>query len=677
MTMVEDHSDDEVESISTPTKSSPHKDTPTKREDGPSNALLSPADGIPASYKGTSSIRNFSSPGGSRLNHGSRDLLNSPSSSFSLKSSSELTLGGGSQTTKDGLLASLVASRTAGKSDLFNVKDSDEPVAKKARKVDGINKSSDNSLGYTFSKYVGSGSGFTILPVNSSTLTAGSGSSSSSSAGGSSRSGSSSTTASGSHSSSASITADPLSGSSVKLANLPGVSLTSVSRANMASSSSSGGRSSSGGGGGLMPPPSSVTLSPVPRQTNPSLVNSPNERLSESDSSLGGGGKSTGSPSSNSSSNKLSASDSSTKLSLLSSKDTNNKQTFLINPITGQFEMGPPEPDPDAAAAAAAAASGDALATKSTAATVSVVGSEPSKIKVEAGQTSPGGEHSLKLKLKVSGPKVKESSSSSSSSSNTSSSSSQQPQSGGKLPKLKIKLKEKSVELEQSSPPPSLHNNEDSLESTKTSALPPHHPQPPSASSLEDVNSSSSSSSSTKSPQDESTSSAASSANASSPPPQQQLEAVTAAASAGHVQIDLKTRVRIKPLPEKMRILENSKSSADGHHFVGKLNNSQINHISVDTTPDKQRSKKSNMKEKKGDKNRLKIWTDSLAKHTKREDSGSKETKRWPEVLENRLFVQGSGQHSNQSNKLENNKNLEQGKLFNVFIHLISEKIIF
>ena len=656
MTMVEDHSDDEVESISTPTKSSPHKDTPSKREDGPSNALLSPADGIPASYKGTS-IRNFSSPG-SRLNHGSRDLLNSPSSSFSLKSSSELTLGG-SQTTKDGLLASLVASRTAGKSDLFNVKDSDEPVAKKARKVDGINKSSDNSLGYTFSKYVGSGSGFTILPVNSSTLTAGSGSSSSSSAGGSSRS-SSSTTASGSHSSSASITADPLSGSSVKLANLPGVSLTSVSRANMASSS--GGRSTSGGGG-LMPPPSSVTLSPVPRQTNPSLVNSPNERLSESDSSLGGSGKSTGSPSSSSSSNKLSASDSSTKLSLLSSKDTNNKQTFLINPITGQFEMGPPEPDPDAAAAAAA--SGDPQATKSTA-TVSVVGSEPSKIKVEAGQTSPGGEHSLKLKLKVSGPKVKESSSSSSSSSNTSSSSSsQQPQSGGKLPKLKIKLKEKSVELEQSSPPPSLHNNEDSLESTKTSALPPH---PPSASSLDDVNSSSSSSSSsTKSPQDESTSSAAS-ANVSSPPPQQHLEAVTAASAAGHVQIDLKTRVRIKPLPEKMRILENSKSP-DGHHF-GKLNNSQINHISVDTTPDKQRSKKSNMKEKKGDKNRLKIWTDSLAKHTKREDSGSKETKRWPEVLENRLFVQGSGQHSNQSNKLENNKNLEQGKLFNVIFHL-------
>jgi hypothetical protein len=534
MTMVEDHSDSEAESTSTPTKSSPLKDTPSKGtprsgEEGPSNALLSPTD-VPG-FKSTT-IRNFGSSPGSRTNHGSRDLINSPGSSFSLKSSSEqsvLSPLGGSQTIKDGLLASLVASRTAGKSDLFNVKDSDEPVAKKARKVDGV-KSSDSNLGYTFSKYVGSGSGFTILPVSS--VAAGgnnSGASSSSSGGaGTSRSSGGTVTASGSHSSSAGLAADPLSGSSVKLANLPGVSLTSVSRANMSnlgtgrSSSSSSG---SGGSGGLMPPPSSsVTLSPVPRQTNPSLVNSSNDRLSsESDS-----------PGSSKSGSKSPVTDKSTKLSLLSNnKDLSNKQTFLINPITGQFEMGPPEPDPDSENSKSTVDNGSASIKSSPAKP------ETSKIKVEAGQTSPGGEHSLKLKLKVTGSKIKESSSSSSSSS----------QSSGKLPKLKIKLKEKSVELESSL------SETDSIESTKTSALPPQ--QPPSVASTtspEDGGSKAhdESSSSSNSAASNNTTSKTSSTS------QQQLE-------TGHVQLDLKTRVRIKPLPEKMRNLENSKS--DGHHY--------------------------------------------------------------------------------------------------------------
>ena len=635
MTMVEDNSDSDGESTSTPTptKSSPLKDTPVK--EGLNNALLSPAD--LHGFKSTN-IRNFGSSG-SRTNIGSNALLTSPGSSFSHKSSSEqsvLSTLGGPQTTKDGLLASLVASRTAGKSDLFNVKDSDEPVAKKARKVEGVNKSSDNNLGYTFSKYGGSGSGFTILPVNSalsgavSTASASGSNSTSSAASSSSRStssssGGSSVTASGSHSSSAGSVADPLSGSSVKLANLPGVSLTSVSRANMSNLSSGGSRtsaasSSSGGsvGGGLMPPPSSsVTLSPVPRQTNPSLVNSSNnDRLSESDPSKGPSSSSSSKPGS-----KSSTTDSATKLSLLSNnKDFNNKQTFLINPITGQFEMGPPEPDPDASAPdQSKPASGDSgSASKSNS---SPAKSETtSKIKVETGQTSPGGEPSLKLKLKVSGSKVSKESTITSS-----------PQSGGKLPKLKIKLKEKSVELESSS------SIEDSLDSSSpiTSALPPQ----PSASPSE----------AGSKPHD------GSSSGSSSPG-----KDATMTAATSHVQLDLKTRVRIKPLPEKMR------DKSEGHH--GHYSNNQINHISVDTINPEKR-KKSGCKDKKGDKNRLKIWTDSLAKHAKREDSGTKDTKRWPEVLENRLFVQGgAAQHSNQSNKLETNKNLDKG--IDIFLYI-------
>ena len=132
----------------------------------------------------------------------------------------------------------------------------------------------------------------------------------------------------------------------------------------------------------------------------------------------------------------------------------------------------------------------------------------------------------------------------------------------------------------------------------------------------------------------------------------------------GSVQLDLKTRVRIKPLPEKIRLLE--EGSAKQEAIAGHLSsiNQSINHISVDTD----KKKKLSLKEKKGGKDRLAVWTESLSKHSQRQDSATKETKSWPELLENRLFSQGNNalpSHSNMAfNKTEVLKNqTDKGKL--------------
>ena len=452
---------------------------------------------------------------------------------------------------REGVSASVVSSRSLApaKSDSSNTPDSDEPASKKARKHETI-KSSDSSLGgsgsFPFSKL--GGSGFTILPVTAASNIMSRSLSSGSQPSSVDRSG---------------LSLNPVTGSSVKLANLPGVSLTSVSRGAGLQSNSLSSRP-------LMPPPSSVTLSPVPRTNIVTCVNErttlvPTERFSELSDKK---------PSPVSSLDSSSSFSSSSKPSLHSPK-VQPKQPLLINPVTGQFEVGPTEPvgepDPD---------SGDG-STKPTPDPSSGNEDGKSKPKLDSpsgGVSATSGEPSLKLKLKVSLPNnsskgVKEGLVQSKNHQGKVTEPSEP-----KLPKLKIKLKDKSVALETDQPTTD-HTNSLTSSSEPTCDV-------------------------TEGPA---------------------------------VQLDLKTRVRIKPLPEKMRILEGTKQDGISSHFP---NLNQINHISVDTNPEKK--KKTNAKDKKGGKDRLAVWTESLAKHSQREDSGTKETKSWPELLENRLFSQAS-----------------------------------
>lgn len=607
MTMLENDSDSESESAPAP---SPLKDKAPKAPKVPKEESVAVVKQEPVSAPEPPSLKSSAavSPFPGLLPGRPPAMLvktplpsaasTSPSSSKvkSAESSVLSSLGGGVPALpggKEGLLATLMSSRAiaSGKSELFSVKDSDEPVTKKARKTaaETIKTSDNNSLGggssspaagFPFTKLGGSGSGFTILPVSSNnvarSLSSGSQPSPSGSGG-----------------------LNPVS-SSVKLANLPGVSLTSVSRSNLMSAAGLSSRH----GGGLMPPPSSVTLSPVPRNiNNVNNVNErtatvPSERLSEpGDNKPRGGSSPTRAETSHSpvsvaplsqgrvpdpslkesppSADGLQGNAENIKSSSASdsgpSKDPNllaeripetsltkvvmnntkgvNKQTLLINPVTGQFEMGPAEPPSEPSAThdqtkpPASAESPDLK----------------SKHKPDPAGSATSGEPSLKLKLKVSLPNnsskgVKEGLVQSK---NPLKVAEPEP----KLPKLKIKLKEQSVELEK-----------------EESAADSDH--------------------------------GGGSAAADNPP----------------VQLDLKTRVKIKTLK-----MEGGSASINS-----------INHISVDTNPEKKKKDKSGGKEKKSGKDRLAVWTESLAKHTKREDSGTKETKTWPELLENRLFTQGS-----------------------------------
>ena len=576
MTMIEEDSDSEAESASTTPNSSPVKPTPVVTKEEKVQVKEEPLLAAPEqpSLKNCVAPRNqFSAallsstpprPGASR----NTGLPSTPPSAAMLIKTLPLSTGASSKSAessvlpgltnspqllggKEGRFSALLSSRTLnfGKSELL--KDSEEPAPKKARKQETIRSSDNNSLGsagFPYSNLGGSGSGFTILPVSSM---------------------SSRTLPSGSQiCSHDSASLSPVSGSSVNLANLPGVSLTSVNpRSNHQFNSLSSRK------GALMPPPSSVTLSPVPRTNN---VNSSNDRttavLSDGLSETGDKKPTTITP----------VTLESAKLSLHSSK-VGNKQTLLINPVTGQFEVGPAEPQVESMDPKREQGSVNLYSDPSCISE----GSDKSKPKIDSPSCSPGGsttsgEHSLKLKLKVPNNSSKGSKDGLIQSKNQSKvTESLEP----KLPKLKIKLKENSVELE----------NEQDLESTLFNCSDPGElPQAP-------------------------------------------------------VQLDLKTRVRIKPLPEKVRILEGGKP--DG--TFPKLN--QINHISIDTTPDKK--KKMNTKGKKGEKgekDRLAVWTESLAKHSQREDSGTKETKSWPELLENRLL--NSSPHSTLASTLSFSK---------------------
>jgi len=591
---------------------------------------------------------------------------------------------------------SLVSNRTSGKSDLFNVKDmNDEPPPKRSRKQETIEVGDNNLFGTGSGGGSGSstsvnvtaagtsggtgsstggfnlrnltGNGFTIHPVGS-TANGSSGSSGRSSGTSSSSSGSQLSTSGSSNGRTASCSGsiDPVIGSSVKLANLPGVSLTSVNRSNQSnslSSSRSGGGSSNSSSGSLMPPPSSsVTLSPVPRPTNSvggsgerTTTASDHPTVSQRLSESGGETKRTSEPPPLSTSKQSWKTKSGKKVGN-SNSSSSSSATLLINPVTGQFEVGPAESSTGGAAGAgnsttdteqtklSSVGDGALLSAYSLSALSSSGPSSSKSSKVEPLLNSPGGgsstsfepssssSSSLKLKLKVlpsnSSKSVKESLAQSKNQtikavSSASSALSVASAAGGsssadpepKLPKLKIKLKEKSVELE---------NNDDnsSKQTTTTDAMNALH-----------CSAESSSEESSSSGSDQTATSSSSSSNSVGIP-------------SSSIQLDIRTRVRIKPLPEKIAAVA---AKTPDVHFT---NINQINHISVDTNilsaPDTGKTtkrSKSAGKEKKTGKDRLAVWTESLAKHTKRgEDSSAatKETKSWPELLENRLFTQGS-----------------------------------
>jgi len=241
----------------------------------------------------------------------------------------------------ESLLASLISSRKSGETPgisplLVNLlqKDNDESPSKKLKKQGKeVSLSSGATSGsvYSFNK-------------NSSTLT-----------GPVSSSPSSLSRSSGSHSwsnsldaASGSIRGLQSSGSALRLASLPGVSLTAISARNTQSppvslsqsrpktvssvSLSAAGSSRLSSAGGLMPPPATVTLSPVPRTSNassnpvaPSLGAAELRCLDSGDKKL----------------NPVrSLGDISPSKQTIVTPVRGKQRPLLINPVTGQFEPG-------------------------------------------------------------------------------------------------------------------------------------------------------------------------------------------------------------------------------------------------------------------------------------------------------------------------------------------------
>ena len=116
--------------------------------------------------------------------------------------------------------------------------------------------------------------------------------------------------------------------------------------------------------------------------------------------------------------------------------------------------------------------------------------------------------------------------------------------------------------------------------------------------------------------------------------------------SLSPIQNDLKTKIKIKPLGSKSPLEDPKESPLNNKSpYFPNLANNIANHTSVED-----RKKKVMKKDKV--KDRLAIWTESLAKHGQREegkekDDKVKETKTWPEVLESRLFGSASLTNSN------------------------------
>ena len=486
-----------------------------------------------------------------------KNLPSSAAASLLLPSDQSVlsSYSGGQLAGKEQLLASLIArqgketssSSSQGVSPLLGhlLRDSDEPASKKPRKTELPStsvKSSADSATYSYNK------GFSLLPVSSAPPA--------------------SLRLTGSQSSSS--ISDPLRtspvGSALRLASLPGVSLTAVSSRNTSNTPVSSHR--------LMPPPSSaVTLSPVPRTINSVSVtpsNPPQPPVQTNPAELRcieTGDK----PSVKSSPVVHSVDISPSKQSL-----TPKVRPLLINPVTGQFEAGSSE----------SASESDV---------------EPSENRVVANTTDPDSAHEDRDRLRT-----KHRSGSQSPSNSTS----EQP--------LIIKLKVSSIP-NNSSKNLVTQQKTDAIKNIPAASKPavdePKVPKIKIRIGREQI---------VKVNNDIDENNHDSNDDEESP---------TSEKSHSPIPNDLKTKVKIKPLGDKEAPMNNL-SPAFPNSIANHTNENDIGRKS---------SKKTLKKDKK---DRLAVWTESLAKHgEKREEKKeerSKEAKTWPEVLESRLYGSSS-----------------------------------
>lgn len=618
----------------------------------------------------------------------------------SMGSSSSLLSGAG----QEGLLASLMSSKNAIMSaaaasysspslvNLLNSRECDgEPVYKKPRKQESFKPTasvSDNgSIGQqqsfsTFSKVNSAAagtSGFTHNPAMAAggvprLLSGSAGSHNSSNCGPKDTNNSRPSTSA----------ADAMAASSVRLAGLPGLSLTAVGSMPRHPPAVAAGRLS-----GLMPPPaiasSSVTLSPVPRTslnsdscgkgvsvqaaTNVSAAASshPPSLLLQSSAETSDrklfpvqiSSSNTGNNSSSSSSNFETAPG---KLPAAMA----SKSTMLINPVTGQFEAGPsggesssegegehlgnsirkmsssssssssPDSEPDFGGSPLLDYPGSTAAKAARATSLAAVAA------VSGG--GGGGEPSLKLKLKVThsnsskcvvsggagGP-------SGQSHLKLGGGAAETPPNEPKVPKIKIKLKDKIVRLEEtggsSSATPGLGAMSVVMQHAPPTSGNNHHPLGGAVS-----------------------------------------EAGPTVLSPVH--LDLKTKVKIRPLAGEAGSSLHLKKENDHHHHhpsttssslgtsssvvSGQYRNLTLGHIVLDTDRKVNTERKMNRKggggttaalggslaKEKKVKDRLAIWTESLAKHGQREEgtvssgsSSSTATSNVSKAVLPRLFV--------------------------------------
>ena len=485
-----------------------------------------------------------------------KNLPSSAAASLLLPSDQSVlsSYSGGQLAGKEQLLASLIArqgketssSSSQGVSPLLGhlLRDSDEPASKKPRKTELPStsvKSSADSATYSYNK------GFSLLPVSSAPPA--------------------SLRLTGSQSSSS--ISDPLRtspvGSALRLASLPGVSLTAVSSRNTSNTPVSSHR--------LMPPPSSaVTLSPVPRTINSVSVtpsNPPQPPVQTNPAELRcieTGDK----PSVKSSPVVHSVDISPSKQSL-----TPKVRPLLINPVTGQFEAGSSE-----SASESDVDPSEQPVTNSTDPDSAHEDRDRLRTKHRSGSQSPSNstsEQPLIIKLKVSS--IPNNSSKNLVTQQKTDAIKNIPAASKpavdepKVPKIKIRIGREQIVKVNNDIDENNHDSNDDEESP------------------------------------------------------------TSEKSHSPIPNDLKTKVKIKPLGDKEAPMNNL-SPAFPNSIANHTNENDIGRKS---------SKKTLKKDKK---DRLAVWTESLAKHgEKREEKKeerSKEAKTWPEVLESRLYGSSS-----------------------------------
>ena len=515
-------------------------------------------------------------------NHSSLSYL-SPAEQQSVLQSYMSTMSAGGSVS--GASEALMSSKS-GSSSLHLSKDNGEPVNKKPRKHDSESgvispaKHSPKSKMDLNSGVSGASSTFpysksgqvSLLPVNncttgSSSLKLGPGL--------------------GSHQPPDSVKSAPPS--ALRIASLPGVSLTAVSsRSNTQSSGGSG-----AGSGSLMPPPpptSAVTLSPVPRSSSSSSSVSSVSSSSTSSSSaeVEPGDKSVSSAS-------VSKGQSDNNISLSQSLD---KRPLLINPVTGQFEAGLSE------------SSGNDKSKNDQSSESDIIEEDMDENvfrhqRTKSGSQSPANstsEHPLKFKLKVSSTPVNNSSKNLLAPKNDvilksgscNSKSSLEP-TEPKVPKLKIRLGKDKNLVKLKNNDVENHENSNDLDDN-FSMLDKSH-------------------SSNNSPQSN----------------------------------DLKTKIKIKPLtgsPGSTSDPNTAHNSITGPHFPNLANNI-VNHASIEDKRVKKKEGKNKDRQAVWIESLAKHGQRSEDGDTK---DKAKETKSWPEVLEARLYSSGGSGGSQNSN---------------------------